>query len=115
MPGFMCFKLHYDGFTGWIAERGHTKPKFWRPSATPRLKRPKRGRPAEYNWEGVKTRLVTCASQHGPVRSFTELLQICSNIASELHPSNSTPDDSTIRAAIKKYGLEAAASLVPGK
>jgi hypothetical protein len=115
MPGFASFKLRYDEFTGWLAERAYPKPKFWRPSATPRLKKPKSGRPAEYNWDGVKRQLVAYTTEHGPVQSFNELVHKCSDFATELHPKKKTPDDKTIRDAIKTHQLDAAARVVPGK
>jgi hypothetical protein len=75
-----------------------------------RLTKPKRGRPAEYNWRGVKSRLAVYVSQHGPVQTLDELLQKCADFASELHPEGSTPSDKTIREAIKRHQLDLAAS-----
>jgi hypothetical protein len=42
-------------------------------------------------------------------------LQKCSDFASELHPAKKTPDDSTIRGAVKKHGLDVAAGCILGK
>jgi hypothetical protein len=79
------------------------------------LKKQKRGRPQEYNWSGVKSRLTDYASQHGPMQRLEELLQKCADFASELHPKGKMPDDKTIREAIKTYGLDIAAGLTSGK
>jgi hypothetical protein len=70
-----------------------------------------RGKPPVYNWPGVKKRLKLYAAEHGAAQSLTELLHLCSDFATELHPRGRTPDDSTIRAAIKKHSLDAAAGL----
>ena len=75
----------------------------------------KRGRPPEYNWASVKSRLAEYTQQNGHVQSMNELLEICSDFARKLHPRKKTPDDKTIREAIKKHGLDLAASFVPGK
>jgi hypothetical protein len=83
------------------------------PAAT-EIKRPKRGRPPEYNWDGVKTRIAAYVSRYGPMQTLTELLQKCSDFASELHGRKSTPDDKTVRDAIKTHGLDIAAGLAPG-
>jgi hypothetical protein len=80
-----------------------------------RLKKPKRGRPAEYNWSGVKSQLAAYVSQHGPVQTWDELLQKCADFASELHPKGNMPDDSTVRDAIKKYQLDVVAGVSRGK
>jgi hypothetical protein len=73
------------------------------------LRKPKRGRPAEYNWDGVKSRLAAYKLQHGPVQTSDELLHMCADFASELHPHRRTPSDKTIREAIKRYQLDVAA------
>jgi len=104
-------KLTYEQFNTWCRKRGYPTPKFWQPP----LKKSKRGRAAEYNWNGVKPRLETYASEHGPVQTMGELLQKCADFACELHPGKRTPDDKTIREAIKTHGLAAAAGLDPGK
>jgi len=80
-----------------------------------RLKKPKRGRPAEYNWDGVKARLSDHISQHGPMQTLDELMQKCADFAHDLHPKKSTPSDKTIREAIKTHALDIAASFSPGK
>jgi hypothetical protein len=72
------------------------------------LRRPKRGRPPEYNWAGVKAELQKYALENGPIETFQELLQKCGDFASELHPKLKTPDDKTIRDAIKTHGLDKA-------
>src|SRR5262249_38489331 len=79
-------------FQRWLAKHRlpETPPRF-EPiggRSLARLKKPKRGRPAEYNWSGVKSRLADYVSQHGPVRTSDELLQKCEEFASELHPKN---------------------------
>ncbi len=78
------------------------------------LKKAGRGRPAEYNWEGVKAKLADYVSKHGPMQTSDELLQKCEDFASDLHPENKTPSDKTIREAIMKHALDVAAG-VSGK
>jgi hypothetical protein len=115
-PSLAFIELTFEEFTGWLVMRGFAKPKFWRPlPLTDQLKRSKRGRPAEYNWIGVKDRLADYVSRHGSVQTWPELLQKCSDFASELHPEQKTPDDKTIRDAIKRYALDIAAGRVTGK
>jgi hypothetical protein len=115
-PGLAFIELTYDEFTSWLESRGYGKPKFWRPlSAKSRLEKPKRGRPAEYNWIGVKRKLVDYVSEHGPVKKQIELMQKCADFAGELHPKGKTPDDKTIRDAIKTHALDIAAGLTSGK
>jgi hypothetical protein len=75
----------------------------------------KRGRPAEYNWSGVKKRLESYASENGPVRTLDELLQKVADFAHDLHPRKKTPSDKTIRDAIKTHALDKAAGFAPGK
>ena len=75
--------------------------------------RPKRGRPAEYNWPAVKTRLASYAAKHGPIQALGELLQKCADFAFELHPGKKTPSDKTIREAIARYDLDKAAREKP--
>ena len=106
-------------FSRWLAKHRHpASPPRFEPvlrSEALQLMKPRRGRPAEYNWAGVKLRLLDYVSQHGPVRIFAELLQKCSDFASELHPKRRTPDDKTIRVAIRKHELDVAAGFsVPG-
>jgi hypothetical protein len=79
------------------------------------LKKSTRGRPATYNWEGVKGKLLDYARKSGSVESQNELLQMCADFAATLHPTGMTPNDSTIRDAIKKHGLETAARGISGK
>jgi hypothetical protein len=111
--GFAVFlasiKLTYEEFNTWRAKRGYPKLKFWRLP----LKKSKRGRPAEYNWVGVKERLRTYVSKYGAVRTGHELLQ--KSFACELHPKNRMPSDKTIREAIATHALAATAGLDPGK
>ena len=125
-PGFAAIELTPDEFFDWCKTRGFEKPGFWRfpvmPSSpekrspvTSSLEKPKRGRPPEYNWSGVRERLTEYTSTNGPVKNLEELLEKCGDFASELHPKNDRPDDSTIRAAIEKHGLNTAAGLAPGK
>jgi hypothetical protein len=109
--GLALIKLSFEEFNTWLTKRGYPKPSFWRPQ----LKKPKRGRPAEYNWDGVGARLRTYVSEHGPMQTLGELLQKCADFACELHPANRTPDDKTIREAIETHALGAAAGLDPGK
>jgi hypothetical protein len=104
-------ELTYEEFNTWSRKRGYPEREFWRLP----LKKSKRGRPAQYNWVGVKKRLRTYVSEHGPVQTRDELLQKCADFASELHPKNSTPSDKTIREAIVTHELAAAAGLDPGK
>jgi hypothetical protein len=74
-----------------------------------------RGRPPEYNWIGVRTELAAYVSKHGPMRKHVELMQKCADFATDQHPEGKTPNDATIRAAIKKHALDIAAGLTPGK
>jgi hypothetical protein len=108
-------------FDRWLARHRlqESTPRF-EPQAkqfagTARLKKPKRGRPAEYNWVGVKSRLRDHALQHGPVKTLNHLLQLCSDFATELHPKHKTPDDSTIREAIKTHQLDIPGDVSRGK
>jgi hypothetical protein len=80
-----------------------------------RLKKPSRGRPPEYKWSGVKSRLAGYATQHGPVQTWDELLQKCADFASELHPNRSTPSDKAIREAIERHQLDLAAGVARRK
>ncbi len=109
--GLAFIELSYEEFNTWLTERGYPKPTFWRAQ----LKKPKRGRPAEYNWDGVKERLAKYVSQHGSIRTSDELMQKCADFACALHPETKTPSDKTIREAIKTHALDAAASFVLGK
>ncbi|MFZ0423539.1 MAG: hypothetical protein WAL80_11740 [Xanthobacteraceae bacterium] len=84
------------------------------PTSVAKIEKPARGRPADYNWTGVKARLETYASQNGAVKTLNELLQKCADFASELHPRKRTPSDKTIREAIKRHALGIAAGIVPG-
>jgi hypothetical protein len=104
-------KLTYEEFNTWRRQRGYPDRKFWRP----RLKKSKPGRPAEYNWDGVKAQLRTYVSKDGPVQTQGELLQKCAEFACDLHPAKSTPNDKTIREAIKTHALDVAAGFAPGK
>ena len=83
--------------------------KFW-----PHLKKATRGRPLTYNWEGVKRRLVSYRQKNGDVQSRNELLHLCSEYATELNRERRTPDDATIRDAIRVHKLDRAAGLMPG-
>jgi hypothetical protein len=114
-PSLAAWELTYEEFCGWCKTRGFAKPKFWRPRDTSSLlEKPKRGRPSEYNWIGVRRRLIEYAKENGPVQNLSELLQKCADFARELHPQRKVPDDSTIRAAIARHGLYAAAGMAPG-
>jgi hypothetical protein len=115
-PSLGAIELTHDEFFSWCEKRGFAKPTFWRPSAkSSSLQKLQRGRPPEYNWPGVRKELINYASTNGPVQNVDELLQKCSEFASELHPAKNVPDDHTIRAAIKTYGLDSAAGKPPGK
>jgi hypothetical protein len=46
---------------------------------------------------------------------MNELLAKCSDLATELHPRKKTPDDKTIREAVKTYALDKAAGFSSGK
>ena len=115
--GFAVFlltiELTYEEFNTWRKKRRFHKPKFWRllPNNS------KRGRPAEYNWVGVKAKLKIYVSTNGPIQTRVELIQKCADFAYELHPGKKkkTPDDKTIREAIKTHALDAAVGLDPGK
>jgi hypothetical protein len=114
-PGLAFIELTFDEFSDWRVRRGYDKPNFWRPFTAVVLEKPKRGRPAEYNWPGVKKQLTAYVAQNGPIQSSIELLQKCADFASELHPERKTPDDKTIREAIKAHALDIAAGLASGK
>jgi hypothetical protein len=49
------------------------------------------------------------------MQTLNELLEKCANFASELHPKKSTPDDKTIREAIRTHALDALAGVSPRK
>jgi hypothetical protein len=108
-------ELTHEEFCGWCKMHGFEGPESWWVSAKSKLQKTKPGRPAEYNWPGVKQRLTEYASKHGPIETLDELLQKCGEFASELHPKGNEPDDKTIREAIKTHKLEAAARSAPGK
>ena len=74
--------------------------------ASGRLQKRNRGRPLVYNWEQVHTRLLEHVKTHGPIRSDQELVQSITDHASDLNPDGKTPDGSTVRDAIEKYGLD---------
>ena len=75
-PFFARIELPYRQFDNWRKARGYRKPTFWAgAAASNRLEKPKRGRPAEYNWVGVKKRLVEYANKQGPVQNWDELIQ----------------------------------------
>jgi hypothetical protein len=105
-------------FERWLTKhRLAESPPWFQPADGPaaQIEKPKRGRPAEYNWPGVRTRLAAYVSQHGPVQTWEEMLQICSNLAHDLNQKGSTPSDKTIREAIKTHALDVAAGFAPGK
>jgi hypothetical protein len=103
-------------FDRWLAKhRLQESPTRFRYRGETLLKKAKRGRPPDYNWDGVKTRLATYVALHGPIQTANELMQKCWDFASELHPKQRTPDDSTIRSAIETYALNVAAGRIPGK
>jgi hypothetical protein len=106
-------------FDRWLAKhRLEQSPARFQPRdevTLAKLKRAKRGRPAEYNWDGVKSKLTMHVSEHGVMQSFDELLQKCADFASEDHPKKKTPDDSTIRAAIKSHRLDAVVGVASEK
>jgi hypothetical protein len=114
VPGLMSIKLTCSEFMRWVKNRSNDTPSFW-VAARATLQKPKRGRPPEYNWQGVKARLTTYVAENGPVQTFQELMQKCADFATDLHPERKTPDDATIRAAIKKHELHFPAGFVPGK
>ena len=63
----------------------------------------------------MKVRLAAYVAEHGPIQTSSELLQKCADFARELDKKKRTPDDSTIRDAIKTHALNVAAGSVPGK
>jgi hypothetical protein len=109
--GFTLIELTYEEFEAWRTKRGYHKQSFWQST----LKKPKRGRPAEYNWDGVRTKLIAYVSEFGPIRTVEELLQKCGDFASDLHPKEKRPDDKTIREAIRTHALDTAAEVARGK
>jgi len=113
VPGLAFIELTHDEFDRWLEKRRYSKPDFWKPRG--RLEIAKRGRPSEYNWDGVKNSLRDYVSQHGPITTQVELLQKCADFARDLHRKKHTPDDNTIRAAIRRYALDMAAGFAPGK
>jgi hypothetical protein len=99
--------IPWELFERWrVKHRLPTSPHFQpqAEAATAAPKKMKRGRRPEYNWDGVKERLTPYVAKHG-VLKMDELLQKCAEFASNLHPKGNVPDDSTIRAAIKKHRL----------
>jgi hypothetical protein len=84
-------------------------------AAHARLKKRERGRPPEYKWNDVLKKIEERVSREKPVQSERELFDWCAEFAADLDPENNVPDDSTIRAAIAKYGLAIAAALPAGK
>jgi hypothetical protein len=105
-------KMTYEEYSAWRRKRGDLDSlRFWR---VPLQKR-KPGRPREYDWVGVRARLETHVSQHGPIHTTEDLLQKCADFATDLHPKNRTPSDKTMREAIATHAFSAAAGLVPGK
>jgi len=111
-PGLAFIELTYEEFTRWLIKRGYPKPDFWKPAG---LNKPQRGRPPEYDWPGVKSRIAAYVLENGPMQELNELLQKCGDFAHDLHPEGSTPDDRTIRDAIKTHALDVEARLVRGK
>ena len=113
--------MHQSVFKRWRAKHrlSESAPRFEPQvkqfAGAAQLTKPKRGRPAEYDWIGVKSKLRAHGKQHGHVQTWDALLQLCSDFASELHPENKTPDASTIRAAIKTHGLDVEAGMGRGK
>jgi hypothetical protein len=115
-PALGGIELAHQDFFNLCKMRGYAEPTFWRSSAkSSSQQKSKRGRPPEYNWLGVRKELINYASMNGPVQNLDELLQKCSEFASELHPTKNLPDDHTIRAAIKTYELDSAGGMPPGK
>jgi hypothetical protein len=107
--------LHFEIVTGMEVFRSDVEKVLCRDhEQAAEIKKPQRGRPATYNWIGVKERLADYVAKHGPVQTSGELLQNCADFASELHPGGSTPDDKTIREAIKTHALDIAAGVAPG-
>jgi hypothetical protein len=101
-------------FDHWRAmHRLEESPRRFKPleQSSSALKKPKRGRPAEYNWSGVASQIKAYVSKHGPVQSQTELLQKCADFASDLHPDGLTPSEKAIREAIKRHRLDIAAGV----
>jgi hypothetical protein len=100
-------------FERWLARnRLQESPSRFEPLvASSPLKKQKLGRPQEYNWSGVKSRLTDYASQHGPMQRLEELLQKCADFAADLHPNHLTPSEKTIREAIKRHQLDTAARI----
>ena len=110
--GLTLTQLSYEEFNIWLTKRGYyPKPSFRRSA----VKKSKPGRPAEYNWNGVRAQLMDYVSQNGPVQTLGELLEKCGDFASDLHPKKKRPDDNTIREAIRTHALDAAAGVAPGK
>ncbi len=106
-PFFALIKLPYEEFDSWRKAQRFPKPSFWAgPAASGRLQKRNRGRPLVYNWEQVHTRLLEHVKTHGPIRSDQELVQSITDHASDLNPDGKTPDGSTVRDAIEKYGLD---------
>jgi hypothetical protein len=106
-PFFRSIQLSFEEFDRWRKARGFAKTSFWRvPTASTRLQKRKRGRPPEYNWEQVKTLLLEYAKEKGPIQTEKELVQKCADLATSIHGSRKTPDDKTIRSAIKQSGLD---------
>ncbi len=113
-PAAMCRWLwtFRDLADRWLAARGLDPlplPPRTAPNSAQELKRPTRGRPATYNWTGVKGRLEEYATKEGPVEALEELIQKCTDFATDLHPRHRAPGEKTVRDAIKKHLLDQAA------
>jgi hypothetical protein len=103
--------IRRDFFERWRVKHRLPASSHFQPHAKEAaLKKTKRGRPPVYNWPGVKARLAAHVAQSGAIKNEDDLLQTCADFASELHPKRKLPDDSTIRIAIKKYGLNLVAA-----
>jgi hypothetical protein len=106
-PFFASIQLSFDQFDRWRRARGYPKLDFWSaPVAPTGLQKRERGKPPEYDWKQVKTGMLKYAEENGPIRTEKQLIQKCGDIATSLHARGKTPDDKTIRAAIKSYGLD---------
>ena len=106
-PFFASIQLSFEEFDKWRRARRYLKPAFWSaPVAETGLQKSKLGRPPIYSWEQVKKHLLEYAKRKGPIQTDKELLQKCADLAASIHASGKTPDDKTIRAAIKQYGLD---------
>ena len=74
----------------------------------------KAGRPPTYDWPLINQRIVEHVKKRGrSLKDTADLIALIRLIQDEIDP-NKSPDDKTIREAIKTHGLDVAAGVKPG-